>query len=83
MTRQQQGGGFALCLTSASFLEQGGTQLLKLQLLNCLQIVYDCNSWFPEEGILDEAAWDRIQKDIEKAYSQGERSLFNFGSLVH
>lgn len=40
--------------------------------------VYDYNLWFPEERILDEEVWDRIQKKFETGCMQGEKLIAHF-----
>jgi len=36
------------------FLKQQGAHILKYQHVDCLQIIYEYNPWFSEEGTLDE-----------------------------
>ena len=53
-------------------------QTLKGILLECLQVVYNCNPWF-SEGILDEKVWeDRVQMNFEQLYKQEEKFLIQF-----
>lgn len=35
-----------------------------------MQVVYDRNPWFTEEGSLDEEVWGRVGKNTGKAYKQ-------------
>lgn len=65
--------GFALYLYGTSFFRVRRNTSIKTTTIGLLANVYDNNSWFPEEGILDEVVWDRIQKDIEKANKQGRK----------
>lgn len=52
--RQKPGTALLYVWLVHHFLKKGGTQTLKLQLLYCLQVLYDYNPWFPsKEGTLD------------------------------
>jgi hypothetical protein len=62
------------------FLLQGGARVSKQQLKYYLEVICEYNSWFPEEGVLDEDVWERVHKNAEKMYRQGEKkNLFIFG----
>jgi hypothetical protein len=40
---------------------------------DCLEVICEYNPWFPEEGTLDEEVLERVHKNVEKAYKQGEK----------
>jgi hypothetical protein len=40
------------------FLLQGGAQVSKQQLKDCLEVICEYNPWIPEEGTLDEEVWE-------------------------
>ena len=68
-------------VVSCHILKKGGTQVLKSQLLYCLQIIYDYNFWLAIEQILDEGLWDRVSKNNEKVYKQEEDFHLILGHL--
>lgn len=50
----------------ASCLKERRNTIIKIVTIRCLQVVCDYTPWFQKEGTLDEKAWGRVRKNIEK-----------------
>ena len=74
---QKQGKAFPYVNLLHHCLKKGETQVLKPQLLDSLQVVYDYNLWFPEKRTFNEEVWES-ERIMKWCINKGGKSPIQF-----
>ena len=58
-----------------------GLSVWHQQIEACLQTVFECNPWFPDEGSFDLEIWHQAKENVERATRQGKNIPIDFWPL--